>query len=197
MKASGVILAAGAARRFGRPKPLLDFGGEPLIRRVVRQAVASRLADTQVVVGYRGEEIGFALAGHAVSIVDNPRWSEGQSTSVRAGVSHLPSSTEAALFINADQPFVTTELIDRLVATWKRTGAGIVVPACEGRRGSPVLFAHRLFSELEAIEGDRGGRQLFERHEHELHEMPWSEPLALADIDTEDDYRRLLARLDD
>jgi molybdenum cofactor cytidylyltransferase len=194
---TGIVLAAGPSRRFhgDRPKQLVEFGGEPLVRRVIRQALASRLRQILVVVGYRSETLAAVLAGLAVELVENPRYEKGQSSSVRTSLGRVEPEAEAALFIPCDQPFLTAELLDRLIIRFEETGGPIVAPAHEGQRGSPVLIARSLFSELESIQGDAGGRQIFYRHPDEIEEVPVEDLLPLRDIDTVDDYEELLRRL--
>jgi molybdenum cofactor cytidylyltransferase len=194
---TGIVLAAGPSRRFrgNLPKQLVGFAGEPLVRRVVRQALASRLRQILVVVGHRSETLAAVLAGLAVGLVENPRYEEGQSSSVKASLERVEPEAEAALFIPCDQPFLTTELLDRLIIRFEETGGPIVAPVHEGQRGSPVLIARSLFSELESIRGDAGGRQIFFRHPDEIVEVPVEDPLLLRDIDTVEDYEELLRQV--
>jgi molybdenum cofactor cytidylyltransferase len=191
----GVILAAGPSRRFhdGRPKQLVPFEGEPLVRRVARAALASRLRQVLVVVGHRGPALAAVLAGLAVELVDNCDFARGQSSSVRCGLAHLEPGVEAAVFIPADQPLVTAAFIDQLIEAFGVANAPIVVPRHGGQRGSPVLVARTLFAELATITGDEGARQLFSRHEDKLLELEVDDPHALRDIDTVAEYEELLA----
>jgi len=188
-RVSGVVLAGGASRRLGGglPKQLREWHGEPLVRRVARRALASRLDEVLVVVGHRGDEVRDALHGLAVRIVDNPRHAEGQSTSVVAGLAALAAHRDGAIFIPADMPHLDAALLDRLIAVWEATAAPIVLPSHRGRRGAPVLFDRRLFDELARIRGDEGGRQLFPAHEEEIVEVPIASKEALQDVDTAHD----------
>lgn len=177
---------------MGQPKQLLPFDGEPLVRRVARQALASRLAEVIVVVGHAAGAVREALAGLDVRLVDNPAYAQGQSTSVIAGVEAIRPQADAALFLMADQPFLDATLIDRLIAAYEDTGAPIVVPVFEGRRGSPALFDRSLFAELRQITGDEGGRQLLQRHRDAVVFVPLESERPLIDIDTPEAYRRLV-----
>ena len=190
---SGILLAAGPCRRFGgRPKPLLELQGRPLVQRIATEAAASRLHDLVAVVGYQAERVGPLLGGRPIAVVENPLWEEGQSTSVRAGLAALPPEAGAAMFLMVDQPLLTAAVIDRLIAAWERTGGPIVVPVNAGRRGSPVIFDRSLFAELARITGDTGGRQLFAEHEAEIVEVHIDDAGALVDVDSPDEYERLL-----
>ncbi len=179
---SGVVLAAGRSTRFAGPAPkqLALVEGEPLVRRTARRALASRLDEVIVVVGFAADEVRAALAGLLVRIVENPDFATGQSSSVRAGLAAVELGAGAAMFLPADQPRLTSETIDRILAAWEESGGPIVVPTFQGRRGAPVVFDRALFPELATIAGDEGGRQLFPRHEGEIVEvaLPSAEPLS-------------------
>lgn len=191
---SGVILAAGPSTRFESdvPKQLIDFHGEPLVRRVTRRVLASRLRQILLVVGHRGPALAAVMAGLAIELIDNCAFRSGQSSSVKCALPHIEPDAEAALFIPGDQPFIGPDVLDSVVETFEHTGAPIVLPTSAGHRGSPVLISRSLFPELAALEGDAGGRQIFDRHESEIVEVPVADPLSLRDIDTWSDYQELL-----
>ncbi|MCP4658364.1 MAG: nucleotidyltransferase family protein [bacterium] len=193
---SGVILAAGRSARLGgdRPKQLLVVDGEVLVRRVALAALGSRLAEVLVVVGHEAPAVLRALAGLNLLVVENPEYARGQSSSVAVGLGNVHSRARAAMFIPADQPFLSTRLIDRLIAAYGAAGRRIAVPACAGRRGAPVLFDRSLFHELAALRGDTGGRAVLPGHTDSIVEVPVDDPLEITDVDTEDDYRRMVAQ---
>jgi molybdenum cofactor cytidylyltransferase len=190
---AGVVLAAGASSRMGRQKLLLPLaGGEPLVRRTVARVAAAGLDDVVVVLGSDAEAVGAALAGLGVRTVVNPRHAEGQSTSLRAGLAALAPGTAAAVVALGDQPSPDPAVIRRLVEAWERTGRPVVVPRYRDGRGHPVLFAAALFSELRAVAGDVGGREVVARDPARVAEVPVDAP-APRDVDTPDDYGALLA----
>lgn len=192
-RVSAVVLAAGASRRFGQPKQLLDWGGQPLVAHVVDVVLASQVNEVVVVVGHAGEAVRETLVGRPVKIVFNPDWEQGQSTSMQAGLKALGPETGAALFVLADQPGLTAAIIDRLLRRYRETLASIVLPAYQGRRGNPVLFDRSLFDELMAIRGDQGGRALIARYPVEQVEM--DEVAVVQDIDTVVDYEVLRSHI--
>ncbi len=194
---SGVVLAAGPSSRFAGEgsKLLLSIDGEPLVRRVVRRALASRLAEVVVVVGCGAREVSQALAGLAIRTVENPGYAAGQSSSVRAGLGAVAQGSAAAMFIPADQPGLATRDIDLLIAAFERSGNTVAVPHFRGRRGAPVIFAREHFPGLEALRGDSGGRQLLASLEGEVLEVELAGSEALQDIDTEADWREYLSRV--
>ena len=193
VQVSGVILAAGPSRRFGidPPKQLARIEGETLVRRVVRQAVGSALMELILVTGLAADAVAAAVEGLDVRVVVNPRYLEGQSTSVKAGLARVGNFVDAAMFLPVDQPHLTAEVIDVLIECYRKTRALIVVPAYEGRRGAPVVIDRSLFDVLSQIEGDEGGRQIFQTFEADLVECPLTSASALRDVDGREDLGTL------
>jgi len=173
------------------PKQLLPFHGRPLVRHVAEQALASRLASLIVVVGHRSSEVAAALSGLSVTVVENPLYAQGQSTSLRAGILGLSRDLSAALILLVDQPLVDTSLVDRLIGLYEESGAPIVAPQHAGKRGNPVLFDRALLPELLAVVGDTGAREVIGRHRDRLVTLELPNDRAFRDVDTWDDYRKI------
>ena len=196
-RVAAVVLAAGAGRRLGSqstPKPLLPWQGDTLVGRAVDIALAAdTIQDVVVVTGYRGDDVQAALASRPARVIHNPHWQMGQSSSVRAGLAALTPDTAAVVFLLADQPTVQADTIDRLVQRHRQTLARVVAPVYEdGGRGNPVLFDRTLFTELAALEGDIGGREVIARHAADVEQVAVAGP-APRGIDTLDDYRAAFA----
>ena len=187
----GVVLAAGRATRMQGSKVVRPVAGRPMVERVVDAALASRLAGIVVVVGHNADAVREILAGRAVRIVHNPTFAEGLSTSVHSALREIGPDVDAALFLLADQPFVTVALIDRLLEVFVATGKPIVRPELKGRPGNPVLFSAGLFPELLRETGDRGGRDVVRRHRDEVCFVAVDDPLVCLDIDSPEEYERL------
>jgi molybdenum cofactor cytidylyltransferase len=185
---AGVILAAGTARRMGRQKLLLPMrDGRPLVRVVAEAVLAGGLDYVVAVLGAEADAVGAALAGLPVRLVVNPRYLEGQSTSLRTGIDALPGGAEAAVIALGDQPLPDPDLIRRLVAAFRGEGRPIAVPRYEDGRGNPVLFAAALFDELRLVTGDRGGRDVVAREPERVREVSVDRPMP-PDVDTWADY---------
>ncbi len=179
---AAIILAAGASTRFGSPKQLLDWRGQPLLRHVILQALTTSLSEIVVVLGAHFQRIAPIVHGMPVTLTCNHRWQQGMSSSVALGLRALQTDPDGAIFLLADQPEVSPELIGRMVTAFARTRAPIVVPDVGGRRGNPALFASALFLELMQVRGDQGGRALMQRYGKR---MQWvqADERALYDID--------------
>jgi len=189
---AGIVLAAGLSARMGRPKQLLDWGGRPLVRHVARQALDSRLDRVLVVISPAIPGLAAALDGLPLTLVAQPDPARGQGSSLALGVAALPPGTQAAMVLLGDQPLIDAALIDRLLAAASTTDHTIVAPLIAGRRANPVLFKARWLPALAALASDQGARGIIAANQPELLLVPVE--ASAADIDTEEDYRRLRAK---
>jgi molybdenum cofactor cytidylyltransferase len=125
--------------------------------------------------------------------VFNPDWEQGQSSSLKAGLRSLPPETGSAVFLLSDMPQVPVELIQALVKLHSQTLLPLAAPRVAGQRANPVLFDRSAFPALFDLQGDRGGRQLFSAPDRfPVAWVPWDDPSILLDVDTPEDYARLL-----
>jgi molybdenum cofactor cytidylyltransferase len=194
-KVAGVILAAGISARLGRTKQLLPFRGQTILEGVVDSALASALQQVVVVLGHQAEALVPLMAGKNVALSFNPDYLQGQSSSLKVGLELVSAEAEAVLFLLGDQPLVTPEIINLILAAYQASPHPIVLPVFNGERGNPVLFSRETFGRLASLKDDRGARPLFADYAGRLLKLPVADPAILFDIDTEEDYQRLL-RLD-
>jgi molybdenum cofactor cytidylyltransferase len=189
-RVAAVILAAGAASRYGALKQLLPWGEGTLLSHVVDTALASCAQSVVVVLGNQARACRQALGDRQelVEIVVNDRWAQGQSTSVQAGLSVLAPNISAALFPLADAPLLTTATMDAIIARYWRTFAPVVWPEYEGKRGNPVLFDRALFSQLNDLSEDTGGRSVLRSFVGQVERVSVADAGILKDIDTPQDY---------
>lgn len=191
---SAVVLAAGASRRFGAPKLLASLAGRALIRRTVENTLAAGIEPVVVVLGREADAVRQALDGLPARFVENPRFAEGMSGSIRAGIAALPAGTRAALIVLGDQPTVGPAIFDRLVRAYHVGDRPVVVPVYAGIRGNPVLFDAALFPMLLRLEGDRGARGILETMPERIAAVhfPFAPP---EDVDTPEAFEALMRRL--
>jgi molybdenum cofactor cytidylyltransferase len=188
-----VILAAGASSRMGTPKQLLQFRGQSLLRRVALTALEAGCRPVIVVTGANAEQCREELHGLEVLEAKNPQWESGMGSSVRAGVEALvkaDANAVAVILMLCDQPFVTPNIVARLVAAHRSTGSPIVASQYGESFGVPALFTRSIFAELAGLEGGSGAKQVIKGHASEANFVPF--PMGEIDVDTPDDFARLL-----
>ncbi len=193
---AGILLAAGLGKRFGdRPKLLAPLGGVPILERVLG-AYAGAGLDELVLVVAPELDVADMAARCGARVVANPDREAGQSSSLRVGLQAISPTAVGAVFGVADQPFLTPEVIRRLVEEFRESGGPIVVPEYAGRAGNPVVFSRRYFSQLEGIEGDVGGRALVSTAGPDaVRRLAFADPMLGLDIDTPEDLARAEAYL--
>lgn len=194
-----IVLAAGASSRMGEPKQRLVFEGETLLARAVRAALETGCRPVVVVLGAEASVLLEEIAVTGAHVVVNQSWAEGMSSSLRCGLRVLEESANeetaaAAVVMLCDQPFVTGDVIGRLVDAYLKERPLLVASVYEasGERtcGVPALFSRALFPELSALRGASGARRVIARHKAEatLIEVPE----AAFDVDTPGNYQALL-----
>jgi molybdenum cofactor cytidylyltransferase len=188
---SAVVLAAGTSTRMGTPKLLLPLGGEPLVRRTVRQVVEAGFDDVLVVVGCEHERVVAALDALPVRHAVNPDFESGMGSSFRTAIAALGDS-RAAMFALADQPFIGADEYRRLLDTYREQAPTIVSVRYGDVTAPPHLFDRRHFAELAVLE--HGARPVLQRHRDSTTILQFS-PELLLDIDTPEDYERARAML--
>jgi len=132
-----------------------------------------------------------------VRLVHNQDFALGLSTSLKAGIAAVPAEADGAIVCLGDMPQVDASLIDKLIAAFDpERGALVVVPSIEGKRGNPVVWSRRFFSDLAALEGDIGARHLIASYPEAVTEVPLSDRAALVDVDTPDALRALKSEME-
>jgi len=180
---------------MGRPKALLPLGGGTFITRLCSTLTAAGLDDVIVVAGADLEAVTSAVgqAGLSARIIENPRHHEGQLSSVLAGlaVADRPG-VEAVVVHLVDVPLVSAGTVRAVMDAFRRTRAPIVRPVINGRHGHPVLFARDVFDELRRADPSVGAKAVVRAHAADACDVPVDDEGACRDIDTPEDYARLI-----
>ncbi|MEU6035077.1 nucleotidyltransferase family protein [Actinomadura sp. NPDC047616] len=175
---AGLLLAAGAGRRLGRPKALVEVEGERLVDRGVRVLREGGCAPVIVVTGAAPVEVIGAI------VVPNPAWRTGMGSSLRAGLAALPPDAPAVVVALVDQPRVGAAAVRRLVEAY-RGGARVAVATYGGAPRNPVLIAREHFAgAAEAAVGDMGARAFLRARPDLVTPVPCDDVAAPDDIDT-------------
>lgn len=200
MTIPGIVLAGGKSSRMGRPKALLpiDPSGDTFFDRVTRTLLDAGVEEVIVVVGADADAIrAGARPRSGVRIVDNPDFEQGQLTSLLAGLRAIDlSRATAALVTLIDVPLVSAATVRTLIAAQRERGAPVVRPVSNGRHGHPVIFGRALFQELLDADPAHGAKPVVRGHAAEMIEVPIHDEGAFTDIDTREDYERIIGPLD-
>jgi CTP:molybdopterin cytidylyltransferase MocA len=192
----GILLAAGASSRMGRPKALLPIGDGLFVTRACATLLEAGVDDLVVVAGPEHEAIADALAaaGLPARVVENRRRDEGQLSSVLVGlaVADRPG-VEAVLVHLVDVPLVRAGTVRAVMDAFSSTHAPVVRPVAGGRRGHPVLFARRVFDDLRRADPAVGAKAVLRAHAAEVCDVEVDDEGACRDVDTPEDYARLAA----
>jgi len=187
-----LLLAAGASRRMGgRDKMLEPLGDRPLLRERAEICLKTAAARVYVVLPPHAPERRRALEGLDLDCVVAPRAAEGMAFSLRAGIAPLPAGTRGVLVVLADMPEITSDDMDQMIRTAEAGGDDILrATGADGRPGHPVYFPAWCFGAFEALDGDRGARDLLAAHADRLREIPLPGRRATTDLDTPEDWVR-------
>jgi len=196
-RVAAVLLAAGTSSRMGRNKLFLTLGGTTLVTRAATTAIAGGLDPVLVVVGHERERVLAELAALPVTPVENPDYTSGINSSLRAGVTAVPDDADAAVVMLADMPFITADIVRALVEQSARAPAApLVVSSYDGVIAPPILYRRSLFPELRALaQGDGCGKRVVKQHRAEALEVACPAS-ALRDLDVADDVERARADLE-
>jgi CTP:molybdopterin cytidylyltransferase MocA/ADP-ribose pyrophosphatase YjhB (NUDIX family) len=190
---AAIILAAGKSQRLGYPKALLSLGNEPFARRLMRIASEAGVDLCRVVLGYRARDLRRILELPDGLVVVNQKYEEGQLSSLQCGLQNLQEvNCAGVLAMPVDHPMITTHLLRQMIGRFRHGGPAAVIPTHRGRRGHPTLFSRALFQELLQCPPENGARTVLNRHQEHVHYLPTADVSVLLDVDTPDDYRRLL-----
>ena len=188
-----VLLAAGASSRLGKPKQLLPYEGTTLLQHAVQQAVDATLKPIVIVVGANANILNIEIEESQANIVMNVTWEEGMASSIRTGLQkmlELEPTINSVIMMVCDQPFVTVQLLQDLMAKHIETGKPIIASNYKNNLGTPALFDATIFSELMQLKGDTGAKKILNNHPEWVAAIDF--PMGEIDIDTEEDYKKLL-----
>ena len=187
---SAVVLAAGMSTRMGCIKQLLRIAEKTLLETVLDNLRSSRVDEIIVVLGGSAEAIRQQIPLKDTRVVINEEYQKGMGTSLRAGVAAIGSSSDAALIVLADQPFVRPETFDRLTDSYSAQKPHAAIPVYRGFRGNPTLLDRSLFPEIMMLAGDIGCRAIFGNHTENILKVPVDDIGVLLDVDTPGDLER-------
>ncbi|MGI4805777.1 MAG: nucleotidyltransferase family protein [Janthinobacterium lividum] len=191
-----IILAAGSSSRLGKPKQLIHYQKETLIKKVVKTASQLSAENIFVVTGFLHQELIAELQGFPIHFAPNPNWTEGMGSSIQTGINAVLESKnsaqiDCAMFLLSDQPLIDTAFLKHLINQfYTDKNSKIAATNYAGTQGVPAVFDKSLFPVLQQLSGKSGANSIFKKYEQQLLTVPFE--AAAIDIDTEEDYLRLL-----
>lgn len=195
MNVSIIILAAGASSRMGAPKQLLLVEGKTLITRVSEMAMDTLCFPIVTVLGANRTLIRKELQKMPITIIDNQQWENGMSSSIKMGLVGAymtQKEIDAAIFLTVDMPFVSVDLINRMIEkATQNPDCQIVACSYEKQIGIPVLFKRSLFNDLLELKGDEGAKKIVLKNKETTLLVDF--PEGKFDLDTIDEYRNFVS----
>jgi nicotine blue oxidoreductase len=193
MKIVGLVLAAGAGSRYGRPKALVTYRGSLLVERAAQTLTAAGCARTVVVIGAEADRVRAAAPG--LEFAENPEWATGMASSLKVGLAALsrdPADGDpagAAVVLLVDMPGVTPDSVRRI--SGDATPATLAMGGYNDRRGHPVLLGREHWAGVAATAtGDRGARDYLRTHADRLRVVPVDDVADDFDLDTPEQAAR-------
>ena len=192
---SAIVLAASESKRMGKPKLLMPLGNSTVLEQTIDNLLSSKVSEIVVVVGYRSQEMTRIIADRPVKIALNPIYKRGMSTSIITGLNLVNNKADAIMLMLADQPFIGSRIVNKLIGEFIDNNKGIVFPAYQSNQGHPVIFATKYKAELLKLEGDVGAREIIKKHANDILEIAVNSESIYVDTDTVSDYYRALNSL--
>ncbi len=196
---AAIVLAAGLSRRMGRPKLVLPWGKTTVIGQVNGVLLEAGLDPVIIVTGGAHSQIAEALRGQPTRLVFNPRYAEDvMALSLQAGLAELstnwPNSIQAALVALGDQPQIETPVVQAVITEYRASGAALVLPSYQMRRGHPWIVQRSLWSEIMALTPPQTLRDFISANAQDIHYLAVDRASILRDLDTPEDYEQQAPR---
>lgn len=192
LRVSAILLAAGSSRRMGRLKQLLPLDGKPIIRHCLDNLIAAGIKNIVVVLGHREDEILDTIKEIPLQIVFNRNSESEMAESVRIGLRAIAQSSSGIIVSLSDHPLVTADTFKKLVHCHLETPDKILIPLYRGLRGHPTLFPRHI------IEGIFDGctlRDIVNKELNRIRLLDVQDEGVILDIDTKEDYERILKKI--
>jgi molybdenum cofactor cytidylyltransferase len=187
-----IILAAGNSSRMGELKQLMMFKNKTFLQHIIGEAKEANLDPVICVTGYQSDLVEKSISGMGVSIMYNAQWSEGMGTGISAGITQLMlSNADSVILAVSDQPFVSSDLFEKMKSSKDQSGKGIVASSYAGTLGTPVLFGKNYFEWLKSLNGNEGAKKIVKLNMPDVCSVEFEK--GNIDIDTKEDYEHLIS----
>ena len=197
-KIMGIILAAGNSSRMGKDNKLLrNIGGASLVRNTAIEMLKSDIDSCSIVLGYQSDKVAAVIKDLNINLILNPFWEKGQASSLKAALNTLDSSYSDILVMLGDLPGVKSKHINKIIEEHllaNNRKSKITIPSFNGKKGNPVIWGKSFFPDLSNLEGDVGGRTLFDQHPAAINLLVMEDEAVITDTDTPEDFEKFFGQ---
>ena len=185
---SAILLAAGQSKRMGGENKLTkEIEGISLIKRSVKNIIASAVDELIIILGYQKEIIEKLIdKSEKIKFVFNKNFESGMASSIKTGLNHLSEKTDAFFICLGDMPMVNKNIYNLLIKS--KNNKKIIVPAYKNKQGNPVLFAKSMKKEIMTIEGDVGAKKILELNKDKILNIETNDQNVTRDFNTRDNF---------
>ena len=185
---SAILLAAGQSKRMGGENKLTkEIEGIPLIKRSVKNIIASAVDELIIILGYQKEIIEKLIdKNEKIKFVFNKNFESGMASSIKTGLNHLSEKTDAFFICLGDMPMVNKNIYNLLIKS--KNNKKIIVPAYKSEQGNPVLFSKSMKKEIMTIEGDVGAKKILELNKDQILNIETNDQSVTRDFNTRDNF---------
>ncbi len=184
-----LIPAAGASRRLGQLKQLVQYKTGSLIQNAVNTAHSIAPREIIVITGSNAKAVKDAAQKTPVRWIHNPHWCTGMGGSIALGTTAINRESKGLMIYLCDQWRIQTQDLNQLAEIWQSNPERIVCAEAEGLLMPPVIFPLSCFKQLRELEGSQGARSLLQTHPELL--RPVALENAVFDLDTETQLAQL------
>jgi molybdenum cofactor cytidylyltransferase len=191
---AGLLLAAGSSRRLGQPKQLLPYKGRTLLDATLDVARSAPFSQRLVTVGGAAADVLHEIDFGGFDVVDSLHFADGCSSSIVSALDVVSPQATGIVMLLGDQPGVSIEAIQTLIATANAAEQPAPLAVCNYRDGvgHPFWFGRQVFDDLAELRGDKAVWKLLESSRYPVTHVPIDASIPL-DVDTWGDYENLLA----
>ena len=194
MNIAGIILAAGASTRMTKHKQLLNYKGQSLLNNVIHKCLKIPLCDIICITGHLDKELKDEVDNANITFIHNVRHKEGMVGSLKLGINHLSRdySVDAALVLLTDQPLIPINHYQLMLDQMKAEKPSLMATSYKGTIGVPAIYTQPFFSKIMDLENSASAKSILKQHRDLLTTLDCAE--ASIDVDTDEDYQKLLSQ---
>ena len=188
---SAILLAAGQSKRMdGENKLIKEIQGVPLIKHSVKNILVSSIDKLIIVLGHQKEIVEKLIDNNEkIKCVFNKEFESGMATSIKTGLNHLSTKTEAFFICLGDMPMVNSDIYNQLIKS--KNKKDIIVPIYKNQQGNPVLFAKSMKEKIMDITDDVGAKKILELNKDKILNLEINDQAITKGFDTQNDFNSL------